>query len=140
MRRFSVPDESRIMHRLVVVLCVGWLLLGNWISQRAYCQLSSTAGQVWKIYDIEPFLQVAGKGSEEHVVHWILQQTGYEQWHGKHAASLSADTMKLSCYHTPDMQKKVANIVKRFTADVASPHRFQIRVIGIESVRWRQQA
>ena len=140
MRCFSVPDGAGITHRLMVVFCVGWLLLAHWISQRAYCQLSSTAGQVWKTYDVEPFLQVAGAGSEEHIVHWILQQTGYEQWHGKHAASLSADKTKLSCYHTPDMQEKVATIVKRFTADSALPHRFQIRVIGIGSVRWRQQA
>ena len=140
MRCFLVPDGVGITHRLMVALCVGWSLLSNWISQRAYCQLPSTVGQVWKTYNIEPFLQVAGKGCEEHVVHWILQQTGYEQWHGKHAASLSADATKLSCYHTPDMQEKVANIVKRFTADGALPHRFQIRVIGIGSVRWRQQA
>jgi hypothetical protein len=140
MRCFSVPDGARITHRLMVVFCIGWLLLANWISQRACCQLSSTAGQVWKTYNVEPFLQVAGVGSEEHIVHWILQQTGYERWHGKHAASLSADKTKLSCYHTPDMQEKVATIVKRFTADDALPHRFQIRVIGIGSVRWRQQA
>jgi hypothetical protein len=140
MRCFSVPDGARITHRLMVVFCIGWLLLANWISQRAYGQLSSTAGQVWKTYNVEPFLQVAGVGSEEHIVHWILQQTGYERWHGKHAASLSADKTKLSCYHTPDMQEKVATIVKRFTADDALPHRFQIRVIGIGSVRWRQQA
>ncbi len=140
MRCFSVPDGAGITHRLMIVFCVGWLLVANWISQRAYCQLSSTAGQVWKTYDVEPFLQVAGAGSEEHIVHWILQQTGYEQWHGKHAASLSADKTKLSCYHTPDMQEKVASIVKRFTANGALPHRFQIRVIGIGSVRWRQQA
>ncbi len=140
MRCFSVPDGAGITHRLMVVLCVGWLLLANWISQRAYCQLASNAGQVWKTYNIEPFLQVAGEGSEEHVVHWILQQTGYEQWHGKHAASLSADATKLSCYHSPEMQEKVATVVKRFTADGALPHRFQIRVIGIGSVRWRQQA
>ena len=38
------------------------------------------------------------------------------------------------------MQEKVAAIVKRFTADDALPHRFQVRVIGIGSVRWRQQA
>jgi hypothetical protein len=133
MRCFSVPDGARITHRLMVVFCIGWLLLANWISQRACCQ-------VWKTYNVEPFLQVAGVGSEEHIVHWILQQTGYERWHGKHAASLSADKTKLSCYHTPDMQEKVATIVKRFTADDALPHRFQIRVIGIGSVRWRQQA
>ena len=140
MRCFAVPDGAGITHRLMVVFCLGWLLLPNSFSKSAFCQLSSTAGQVWKTYDIEPFLQVAGPGSEKHVVHWILQQTGYEKWHGKHAASLSADKMKLSCYHTPDMQEKVASIVERFTADDALPHRFQVRVIGIGSVRWRQQA
>ena len=45
MRRFSVPDESRIMHRLVVVLCVGWSLLANWISQQAIVNFHQLRGR-----------------------------------------------------------------------------------------------
>ena len=58
--------------------------------------------------------------------------------HGKHAASLSADKMKL-CYHTPDMQKKL----RASSSDLRQMMRRLIsfrRVIGIGSVRWRQQA
>ncbi|MBT4887365.1 MAG: hypothetical protein HON07_09150 [Planctomycetaceae bacterium] len=140
MQIYGAPYSLGKSHRRVVVVCVVWVSLSIWAPLHVYCQIPSTAGQVWKTYDISPFVKVAGLGSEEHVVHWILQQTGYEQWHGKHAASLSASGAKLSCYHTPDMQTKVAEVVERFTADVALPHRFQIRVIGIGSVRWRQQA
>ena len=140
MHIFGALHITAKAYQRVFVSCITWALLVIWAPGHAYCQMSATAGQVWKTYDLAPFVKVAGVGSEEHVVHWILQQTGYEQWHGKHAASLSASEAKLSCYHTPDMQFKVADVVERFTADVASPHRFQIRVIGIGSVRWRQQA
>ena len=136
----GAPHITVKAYQRVFVSCITWALLAIWAPGHAYCQMSATAGQVWKTYDIAPFVKVAGVGSEEHVVHWILQQTGYEQWHGKHAASLSAAAAKLSCYHTADMQAKVAEVVERFTTDVASPHRFQIRVIGIGTVRWRQQA
>jgi hypothetical protein len=112
-------------------------LLNCWLMGSTLGQLPADGGQVWKTYDVSPFVEAAGSGSEQHIVNWILHRTGYTEWHGEMAASLSATGSKLSCYHTPDMQADVASIVQRFTAAAGTPHRFQVRVIGLGSVRWR---
>ncbi len=72
----------------------------------AHGQIPADAGQVWKTYDIAPFVQQAGPGSHHHVVDWILQETGYPAWHGESPASLSANAQTLSCFHSADMQVK----------------------------------
>ena len=108
--------------------------------RQAPAQLPNDAGQTWKIYDLEPFVKAAGAGSERHVVEWILQETGYPAWHGAIPASLSAGDSKLSCYHTPEMQAQVAEIVERFVAEADAPHRFTVRVFGVDGPAWRAKA
>jgi hypothetical protein len=103
----------------------------------ARAQLPGDAGQVWKTYDIGPFVKQAGAGSQKHVVDWVLQETGYPAWHGETVASLSADEASLRCYHTPAMQARVAEIATRFTQDAAAPHRFSVRVLGVGNPSWR---
>lgn len=123
---------ARARWLLVLVACVA--------SRAASAQLPSDAGQVWKTYDIAPFVKQNGPGSQRHVVDWVLQETGYASWHGDVVASLSADEGRLKCYHTPAMQARVAEIAARFTADAAAPHRFSIRVFGVGSPAWRNDA
>jgi len=106
----------------------------------ASAQLPTDAGQVYRTYDISPFVQRNGPGSQRHVVDWVLQETGYASWHGDVAASLSADVSQLKCYHTPAMQERVADIAARFTEDAAAPHRFSVRVLGVGSPAWRNDA
>ncbi|MEI6240994.1 MAG: hypothetical protein WCR51_11425 [Planctomycetia bacterium] len=103
-------------------------------------QLPTDDGQVYRTYDIAPFVKQNGPGSQKHVVDWVLQDTGYASWHGDVAASLSADESQLRCYHTPAMQTRVAEIAARFTGDAAAPHRFSIRVLGVGSPSWRNDA
>lgn len=103
-------------------------------------QLPADAGQVWQTYDIGPFVQVAGEGSQKHVVDWVLQETGYEVWHGETVASLTASEAALRVFHTGEMQARVADVVKRFTVDAQTPHRFSVRVLGIGSPAWRADA
>ena len=107
---------------------------------RAAAQVPADAGQVWKTYDIAPFVAVAGSGSERHVVDWILQETGYAAWHGASPASLSAGPEKLACFHVPEMQSRVEEIVTRFVGEASSPHRFTVRVFGVASPAWRGDA
>ena len=107
---------------------------------RAAAQVPADSGQVWKTYDIAPFVAVAGSGSERHVVDWILQETGYAAWHGASPASLSADPEKLACFHVPEMQSRVEEIVTRFVGEASSPHRFTVRVFGVASPAWRGDA
>jgi hypothetical protein len=103
-------------------------------------ELPSDRGQFWKNYDIGPFVSQAGAGSQKHVVDWVLQDTGYASWHGDTVASLSADESAVRCFHTPEMQARVERIVARFVQDVAAPHRFSVRVLGVGSPSWRNDA
>lgn len=99
--------------------------------------LPSDAGQVMQDYDIAPFVEQAGSGSQKLVVDWVLQDTGYAAWHGPVVASLSADERRLRCFHLPEMHARVAEVVKRFVGDAAAPHRFGVRVLGLGSPSWR---
>lgn len=99
--------------------------------------LPADAGQVLKAYDIADFVGQAGVGSEKLVIDWVLQDTGYASWHGGQLAALSADATTLTCFHVPEMQSRVADVVNRFVGDAASPHRFLIRVVGVGSPAWR---
>jgi hypothetical protein len=110
------------------------------VCAHARAQLPSDAGQVWKTYDISPFVTQNGPGTQKHVVDWVLQETGYASWHGDTVASLSADEQTLRCYHTPAMQAKVEEIAGRFARDTAAPHRFSVRVLGVGSPSWRNDA
>lgn len=103
-------------------------------------QIPSDLGQVWKTYDLKPFVEATGPESEKHVVDWILQETGYPAWHGTAPASLSAADGKLSCFHTPEMQTRVAEIVERFVGEADKPHRFTVRVLGLDGPAWRGEA
>jgi hypothetical protein len=129
-------DRSR-QHPGVLGIAAVACLLGP---VSASAQLPSDAGQTWKTYDLSPFVKVAGAGSERHVVEWILQETGYPAWHGAIPASLSAGDGKLACYHTPEMQAQVAEIVERFVAEADAPHRFTVRVFGMDGPGWRAKA
>ena len=103
-------------------------------------QIPATAGQTWKQHEIAPFVKMAGEGSQRYVVDWILQETGYPAWHGATAASLSADADTVSCFHTPEMQARVEEIVGRFVDSAAVPHRFTVRVLGLDTPAWRSEA
>ncbi|MEI6255402.1 MAG: hypothetical protein WCQ77_02040 [Planctomycetota bacterium] len=130
----AAPRQSRLPGFMIAALLVP-LFLGPRIAVCA--QLPTADGQVWKTYDIGPFVTQAGADSQRHVIDWVLQETGSPQWHGSVAASLSADATTLRCYHTPQMQARVAEIAARFVGDAATPHRFSVRVLGVGSPAWR---
>ena len=118
----------------------GLVLTAALVPVVARAQIPADAGQVWKTYDIAAFVNAAGPGSERHVVDWVLQDTGYAAWHGRVAASLSADAATLKCFHTPEIQARVAETVDRFVAEAARPHRFGVRVFGLGGPAWRTEA
>lgn len=99
--------------------------------------LPADDGQKLTSYTIAPFVEQAGVGSEKLVVDWVLQETGYPSWHGGQMAALSANATTLTCFHVPEMQARVADVVQRFVGDAASPHRFLVRVVGVGSPEWR---
>jgi len=130
-------DRSPLgMHVARGLLAAGLLALPT----TGLAQMPATAGQVWKTYDISAYVKQAGEGSQRHVVDWILQETGYPAWHGDNPASLSADGQALACFHGPEMQARVEEIVGRFVDDAATPHRFSVRVLGLDGPGWRSEA
>jgi len=97
---------SRVQMAIAVILMAAWVS----VPEGVYAQLPADNGQVWKTYDISPFVAQAGPGSQKHVVDWVLQETGSPQWHGETVASLSADASVLRCFHTPEMQVRVEDL------------------------------
>ena len=116
------------------------LLAAAWAGSPAHAQVPAAAGQVWKSHDIAPFVRATGTGSQRHVVDWILQETGYQAWHGGMPACLSADAESLACFHTPEMQEQVGGIVARFVGEAGAPHRFTVQVLGFDGPSWRTEA
>jgi hypothetical protein len=99
--------------------------------------LPAEGGQVLATYSIANFVEQAGVGSEKLVLDWVLQDTGYATWHGSQLAALAADPTTLTCFHVPEIQDRVADVVTRFVGDAAAPHRFLVRVVGVGSPSWR---
>ena len=104
--------------------------------------LPSDAGQVWRDYDITAYTArvTNSKRPEQAIIDWILRDTGYEKWHSEPLGVLSANSRTLRVYHTPEMQKIVADIVARFISSEAATYTFSMRVVTIDSPHWRTSA
>ncbi len=101
--------------------------------------LPNDAGQVWREYDISSYTArvTSTKRPEQAVVDWILRETGYEAWHTEPLGILSAGSRTLRVYHTPEMQKVVADLVDRFVSSEAATYTFSLRVVTLDSPSWR---
>jgi hypothetical protein len=104
--------------------------------------LPNDQGQVWREYDISPYTArvTTTTQPEQAIVDWILTETGYDVWHSGTVAMLSADKQTLRCYHTPEVQAVVAEIVDRFVSSEAETFAFGLRIVTIESPDWRATA
>lgn len=101
--------------------------------------LPNDAGQVWREYDISSYTArvTTTKRPEQAIVDWILRETGYEAWHNEPLGILSAGSRTLRVYHTPEMQKVVADLVNRFVSSEAATYTFSLRVVTLDSPNWR---
>ena len=104
--------------------------------------LPNNQGEVWREYDISSYtLRVQNtQHPEQAIVDWILRETGYEAWHSTPVGLLSANDRKLLVYHTPQMQRVVADIVDRFVNSQAENHGFGMRIITVGNPNWRARA
>ena len=111
-------------------------------SRRDSASLPNDAGQVWREYDISPYTArvTTTKRPEQAIIDWILRDTGYEAWHTEPLGILSAGNRTLRVYHTPEMQKIVADVVERFTSSEAATYTFSMRVVTLDSPNWRTTA
>jgi hypothetical protein len=101
--------------------------------------LPNDAGQVWRDYDISSYTTrvTTTKRPEQAIIDWILRDTGYEAWHTEPLGILSAGNRTLRVYHTPEMQKRVADVVERFINSAAATYTFSMRVVTLDSPNWR---
>jgi hypothetical protein len=102
-------------------------------------RLPNDAGQIWREYDISPYTArvTSTKQPEQAIIDWILRETGYEAWHGEPLGILSANNRSLRVYHTPEMQKVVADLVDRFVSSEAATSTFSLRLASLDSPSWR---
>lgn len=105
-------------------------------------QLPSNRGQIWREYDITPYTSkiTSTEKPEQAIVDWILRETGTDSWFTGDVCLLNADKSTLRVYHTPQMQRVVADIVDRFVATEAETYTLGLRLATISSPNWRSKA
>lgn len=104
--------------------------------------LPNDAGQVWKEYPISGYTArvTNGKNPEQAIIDWILRETGTDLWFSGPTSLLNADKNTLRVYHTPEVQRTVADIVERFVRSQSDTQVLGLRLCTITSPNWRSQA
>jgi hypothetical protein len=101
--------------------------------------LPNDQGQVWQEYDISVYTsKVQGtEHPEQAVIDWILRETGTEVWFTQPLGVLNANAKTVRVYHTPEMQRIVADVVGRFVNGTQDPHVLGLRVVAVDHPNWR---
>jgi hypothetical protein len=105
--------------------------------------LPSDAGQVWREYDIRPYVdRVRGiDNPQQTIVDWILRDTGTGTWFGQPFGLFSASQESIRVYHTPEVQSAVAAIIERFVRpDESKAAGVGVRLITVGDPNWRNLA
>ena len=108
---------------------------------RAAPSLSATHGQVWRVHDISRYTARINntKKPEMPILDWIFMETGFETWHSEIPAMLTVTPTEVRVFHTPEIQKKVADVVAKFISTDPNRHEFKIQLFTIGSPNWRQK-
>lgn len=109
------------------------------IRSRGEQTLPNDQGQVWQRYDISVYTsQVEGvEKPQRAIIDWILRETGTDVWFTSPLGLLSVDEKTLSVYHTPHMQRVVADVVGQFVNGTQDPHALSVRLVSVRSPNWR---
>lgn len=104
--------------------------------------LDNSAGQVWRRYDLSPYTRriTSVKNPEQAVVDWILRETGTAIWFQHPMGILTVDSDRLDVYHTPEVQRKVAEMVDRLVASRGQNITMGIRMVTVGRPDWRAAA
>ena len=99
-------------------------------------------GQVWREYDLRMYLQRTRGTAEplQHVMDWILRETGTDQWFGSVPGMISAEGDRLRVYHLPEVHAKVQDVVERFSTPSNADLAVDVQLVTVESVNWRAGA
>jgi hypothetical protein len=102
-------------------------------------KLPTNRGQVWREYDIRPYTSkvTTTEKPEQAIVDWVLRETGTDVWFTDAVCVLNADRDTLRVYHTPEVQRLVADIVDRFVLSQAEAYSLGLKLVTIGSPNWR---
>ncbi len=97
-------------------------------------------GFVYKTWDIKPYTSIPTHiqgPPEQALIDWILLRTERSEWHGEHPAVLAADRNRLYVYNSPEVIKKVNEIVERFVQATSDTLKIRVQYIAAVDPRWR---
>ena len=105
-------------------------------------QLPTDAGQVWREYDIRPYVdRMQGiPNPQQNIVEWVVRYTGTETWFGQPFGILNADSETLRVYHSPDRQAVVTDVVERFVRSDQQHVGVGVHLVTVGSPSWRSHA
>ena len=112
------------------------------VGQRSDPQLSKTAGQEHRIYNLRPYTDALKQSDrpERAVVDWILRETGSEVWFSEPFGFMNANRDQLAVYHTSEMHRVVGGVVERLVDGEKDPQLLSLSVIRVSSPTWRNAA
>ncbi len=104
--------------------------------------LPNDHGQVWREYEISPYTRRVASTTkpERAIVDWILRETGTEVWFSDPVGLLSASRNTLRVYHTPKIQKIVADVADRFVASSGTTQSYNVQMVTVGNPNWRATA
>jgi hypothetical protein len=104
--------------------------------------LPNDHGQVWREYEISPYTSKVTSTTkpERAIVDWILRETGTEVWFSDPVGLLSASRNTLRVYHTPEIQKVVADVADRFVASSGTTQSYNVQMVTVGNPNWRATA
>lgn len=104
--------------------------------------LANDAGQVWRRYDLSPYTRriTSVKNPEQAVIDWILRETGTEIWFQQPMGILTVGADRLDVYHTPEVQRKVAEMVDRLVSSRGQNVSLGLRMLTVGRPDWRAAA
>jgi len=105
-------------------------------------RLPAEAGQVWRDYDIRGYTNRFANHPEPQraIIDWILRETGTDIWFGETTSLLNGNRERIRVYHTPEVQRQVAEIVERYTRSYPQSHSLAVRLVTVGNPNWRVTA
>lgn len=102
-------------------------------------KLPADRGQVWREYDISPYTSKVTNTEkpQQAIVDWVLRETGTDLWFTDAVGLLNADRNTLRVYHTPEVQRIVADVVDRFVIGQAENYTLGLRLVTVGNPNWR---
>ena len=115
---------------------------GSAVSEGADQVLPRSQGQVFRRYDLRPYTGRidSNLAPQQAVIDWILRETGTATWFNEPLGFFSASRDTLTVYHTPAVQRVVAELVNHMVHGVSEAVVLDVRMARITSPSWRVRA